>query len=91
MKITNHNTPEYTKEENNMKEPIAHRPPHPVPPHIRKGMFSIQFDDNDWEIFKKVFVDEDEAAAAFGIIHGAPPEIQILAAQLLYQIEKEVA
>ena len=57
-----------------------------------KGMISIQFDERDWGgVFKDAFGNEDEANAAIGIVHGAPPEIQILVAQLLTQIEKEVA
>ena len=83
-----------TEEEINMKEAITehpqHGPGHPLPPHERKGMVAIRFDEKDWEIFKEVFGGEDEAGAAMGIIHAAPPEIQILAAQLISQIEKEI-
>lgn len=70
--------------------PAIHGRRHPVPPHERKGMISLQFDEKDWQVFMNVFGNEDDAKAAMGIIHGAPPEIQILAAQLLTLIEKEI-
>lgn len=81
----------HAKEEIRMNEQMAHRPKHPVPPHVRKGMITLQFDEDDWKVFKEAFGDEDTAAAAVEIVHGAPPEIQILAAQVLNMIEKEVA
>lgn len=81
----------HAKEEIRMNEYMAHRPKHPVPPHERKGMISLQFDENDWKVFKDAFGDEDTAAAAVEIVYGAPPEIQILVAQVLGMIEKEVA
>ncbi len=95
MEITNSRMTTYIKEESSMNEHnvehFARTLKHPIPPHKRKGMISIQFDVTDWDVFKDVFGSEDEANAAIGIIHGAPPEIQILVAQLLTQIEKEVA
>ena len=95
MEIANIKTTTHVKAERSMNEHkvehSAHGLKHPVPPHERKGMISIQFDDTDWGVFKDAFGNEDEANAAIGIIHGAPPEIQILVAQLLTQIEKEVA
>lgn len=81
----------YAKEEIHMNEHMVHRPKHPVPPHERKGMITLQFDEGDWKVFKEAFGDEDTAAAAVEIVHGAPPEIQILVAQVLDMIEKEVA
>lgn len=95
MEIASNNTTTYVKEERKMNkqtvELFEHKPKHPVPPHRRKGIIEIQFDERDWEVFKSAFGSEDEAKAAFGIINGAPTEIQILVAQLLTQIEKEVA
>ena len=95
MEIANIKTTTHAKEERSMNEHkvgyFTHGFKHPVPPHERKDMISIQFDETDWGVFKTVFGNEDEANAAIGIIHGAPPEIQILVAQLLMQIEKEVA
>ena len=81
----------YAKEEIRMNEHMIHRSMHPVPPHERKGMISLYFDENDWKVFKDAFGDEDTAVAAVEIVHGAPPEIQILVAQVLGMIEKEVA
>lgn len=63
---------------------------HNIPPHERRAMLHIEFDENDWAILKEVFGDEDTAAAAVDIIRDAPPEIQILAVQLI-NIIKEVA
>lgn len=63
---------------------------HNIPPHERKAMMHIEFDDNDWMLLKEVFGDEDSAVAAVDIIRNAPPEIQILAVQLI-NIIKEVA
>ena len=95
MEIATIKTATHTKEEIKMTEhkveDFTHEHRHSVPPHERKGMLSIQFDERDWGVFKDAFGNEDEANAAIGIIHGAPPEIQILVAQLLTQIEKEVA
>lgn len=95
MEIANIKSTTYAKEERSMNEHkaehFAHERRHPVPPHERKGIISIQFDEKDWDVFKDAFGNEDEASAAIGIVHGAPPEIQILVAQLLTRIEKEVA
>ncbi len=94
MEIANIKITTHAKEERRMNEHkenhISHGYNHPVLPHERKSMVSIQFDERDFEVFKDVFGNEDEANAAIGIIHGAPPEMQILVAQLLTQIEKEV-
>lgn len=84
---------------NNINEPIGgvrmmheHKLPlkHNIPPHERKAMLHIEFEENDWVLLKEVFGDEDTAAAAVDIIRDAPPEIQILAVQLI-NIIKEVA
>lgn len=90
MMITTVKKDGHEKEEIHMNEHMIHRSMHPVPPHERKGMISLQFDENDWKIFKAAFGDEDTAAAAVQIVHSAPPEIQILVAQVLVMIEKEV-
>lgn len=84
---------------NNMSEPKGgvhmmheHKLPlrHNIPPHERKAMLYIEFNENDWTLLKEVFGDEDTAVAAVDIIRDAPPEIQILAIQLI-NIIKEVA
>ena len=60
-----------------------------IPPHERKALLHIEFEDDDWELLKNVFGDEDTAYAAAEIVREAPPEIQILAMQLI-NIIKEV-
>lgn len=54
-----------------------------IPPHERKAMMQIVFDQEDWALWLKIFSDEDTAIAAAEIIQKAPPEIQILAFQLM--------
>ncbi len=95
MKVEDINITAHAKEKHIMMRedkmgPGAPGHRHPMPPHERKGTISIQFDETDWQVFMDIFGNEDEANAAIGIIHGAPPEIQILAAQLLTLIEKEM-
>lgn len=63
----------------------------PIPPHERKALMRVEFDDNDWMTLLEVFGDSDSAAAAASIIMDSPPEIQILAAQIISLIQKEVA
>lgn len=65
-------------------------PARPMPPHMRHQMIHIEFEDKDLAVFQDVFGDEDTAAAAIDILCGAPPEIQLLALQILHMIEKEV-
>lgn len=67
-------------------------PPHsgPIPPHVRKGLLQVEFDEKDMKTLHSVFGDEDTASAAMEIIKNAPPEIQILAIQLV-DIIQEVA
>lgn len=59
-----------------------------MPPHERKALMHIEFDEGDWSLLKEVFGDEDTAVAAAEIIREAPPEIQILAIQLMNIIEE---
>lgn len=63
---------------------------HHIPPHKRKAMVRVEYDEQDWSLMRDIFGDEDTAAAAAAIIREAPPEIQILAVQLINVI-KEVA
>lgn len=59
-----------------------------IPPHERKALMHVEFNEDDWNILKEVFVDEDTAVAAAEIIIEAPPEIQILVIQLMNIIEE---
>lgn len=59
-----------------------------MPPHERKVFMHIEFNEADWALLKEVFGDEDTALAAAEIIREAPPEIQILAIQLMNIIEE---
>lgn len=63
---------------------------HPAP-HMRRQMICIEFEDKDMAVFQEVFGDADTAAAAMDILCEAPPEIQVLALQILHMIEQEVA
>ena len=62
----------------------------PIPPHERKNVMYVEFDESDYMLFKEVFEDEDTAVAAMRIVRNAPPEVQILTVQLIKMI-KEVA
>ena len=53
-------------------------------------MLQIEFDNKYWPLLKEVFGDDDTAAAAVEIIRGAPPEMQILAVQLIQLIKEDV-
>lgn len=57
-------------------------------PHERKALMHVEFDEGDWNLLKEIFCDEDTAVAAAEIIRKAPPEIQILAIQLINIIEE---
>lgn len=61
-----------------------------IPHHERKALMHVEFDEADWVLLKEVFCDEDTVLAAAEIIREAPPEIQILAIQLMNIIEEEV-
>ena len=71
--------------------PMMHEHRNPgghMPPHERKALIHIEFGETDWALLKKIFGDEDTALAAAEIIREAPPEIQILAIQLINLIEE---
>lgn len=83
------------KKENTMEGglPIMHEhrgPGRHMAPHERKALMHIEFSDADWSILQEVFGDEDTAHAAAEIIRETPPEIQILAIQLMNIIEEVV-
>lgn len=57
-------------------------------PHERKALLNVELDEREWSLLKEIFGDEDTAVAAAEIIRESPPEIQILAIQLLNLIEE---
>ena len=61
--------------------PEGGQPPHPLPPHRRRRVY-LEPDEEDFEIFVRIFGDEDSAAAALRIIQDAPPEISVIAMQI---------
>lgn len=71
-----------------MREHWGPGPGRPMPPHERKRSMRVEFDEGDLDLLKKVFGDEDTAEAAAEIISESPPEIQILAIQLMKMIEE---
>lgn len=75
------------------KEGPAPIPPHlngtHIPPHMRKAFIRAEFSEADWKLFQRIYEDTDEAAAAIQVLLDAPPEIQILATQLIGLIEEE--
>lgn len=71
--------------------PHSPEPPRHPAPHMRRQVIRITFEDKDAAVFQEVFGDADTAAAAMDILSDAPPEIQILALQILHMIEQEVA
>lgn len=72
-----------------MKHEHHKTPAHHIPPHERRGFVTIEFESEDWALLNEIFGDEDTASAAVEIIKDAPPEIQILAVQIM-KIIKEV-
>ena len=64
------------------RNPIKH-----IPPHKRKTLMRIEFGDDELRLFNSIYGDEDEAAAAVQVLLEAPPEIQILAIQLINHIK----
>ena len=80
--------------QDNMNPARTHPPFHPVmppPPHERRGSLRVAFSEDDWRVLCAVFGDGDSAAAAASIILNSPPEIQILAVQMISMIQKEVS
>ena len=91
MKILANENNENIEKEGGLHMIHEHRGPvHHIPPHERKAIVRLEYDEQDWSLMKDIFGDEDTAAAVATIIREAPPEIQILAVQLINVI-KEVA
>ena len=59
-------------------------------PHERKMLIHIDFSEDDLNLFKRIYGEGDEATAAICVLMDAPPEIQILAAQLISLIGEVV-
>lgn len=75
----------FKPQEHNFGRPL---PPHerhgrPIPPHERRAMMHVEFGEEDLTLLDTIFGDPDTAQAAAYIIQDAPPEIQILAVQLM--------
>lgn len=70
---------------NEPKRPVRH-----ILPHERKAMVRVEYDEQDWSLMRAIFGDEDTATAAIAIIREAPPEIQILAIQLINLIKEVI-
>ena len=84
MKVftTHPNKPDMKREDPRMM-PARRGPGAPTPPHERKPLMRLEYTEADWNLLLDVFEDEDTAMAALNIIRDAPPEIQILAVQLM--------
>ena len=54
---------------------------HPAP--RAPGAARVEFDEQSWALWEQVFGDDDTVGAAAEILRNAPPEIQILAVQLI--------
>ena len=84
MKVftTHPNKPDMKREDPRMM-PARRGAGAPIPPHERKPLMRLEYTEADWNLLLDVFEDEDTAMAALKIIRDAPPEIQILAVQLM--------
>lgn len=84
---THPNCPDMKREDPPMR-PARRGPSTPIPPHERKTLMHLEYTKTDWNLLLDVFEDEDTAMAALNIIRDAPPEIQILAVQLMNLIQE---
>nr|WP_303666116.1 hypothetical protein [Ruminococcus bromii] len=89
MKVSNTNISNKNRGGHISMEHKHHKPHvHALPPHERQKLINIEFDSKDLSTLKKIFGDEDTATAAIEILEYAPPEIQILAIQIMKIIEE---
>ena len=86
--FTTHPNEPDMKEEDPRMMPARQGPGAPIPPHERKALMRLECTEADWNLLLDVFEDEDTAMAALNIIQDAPPEIQILAVQLMNLIQE---
>lgn len=63
---------------------------HPIPPHQRRNLLYVEFDEQDKTVLEMVFGDPDSAYAAMRAFYKAPPEQQIITIQILMQIEEVI-
>ena len=57
-------------------------------PHERKALINLEFEEEDMQLFH--YENEDDMIAAVQVLRDAPPEIQILAVQLIDMIKEVV-
>jgi len=67
----------------------VHGKNHDMPPHERKALINLEFEQEDWELLEEIFGSLDTANAVSEIIRKAPLEIQIIFIQLINNILKE--
>lgn len=66
-----------------------HRTPHPHPlPHERIDLIRLYFDEDDFAVLSEIMENEDDALACEETILKAPPEIRVLAFQVMQIIHK---
>ena len=63
-------------------------PGHHIPPHERRSQLPITYSEEDWAVMCDVFGDEDTAIAAAEALREGPPEVRVLALQLLNLIKE---
>lgn len=85
MKFNEHHFEETLSPEHPQPVIPPHRPP--TPPHMRHTE-QLSFSAKDWAVFRDAFGDDDSAVTAAGILLNAPPEIQVLALQIVKMIEE---
>lgn len=59
-------------------------------PHERKALINLEFEEEDMQLFHCIYENEDDMAAVVQVLRDAPPEIQVLAVQLIDMIKEVV-
>ena len=75
MKVINNSRKDFFMEGGQSMVREHKMPGRHIPPHERKALMNIEFEQSDWELLRKIFGDEDTAFAAAEILREAPPEI----------------